>query len=79
MTTLQIIWLSLLQGITEFLPISSSGHLILFSKFTQFPDQGNAVDVVLHCGSVLAIMIYFAPDIWEMLCGLWKNKFLSCL
>ena len=76
MTTIQIIWLSLLQGITEFLPISSSGHLILFSKFTQFPDQGNATDVVLHFGSVLAIIIYFAPDIWKMLCGLWKNKFL---
>lgn len=76
MTTIQIIWLSLLQGITEFLPISSSGHLILFSKFTDFSDQGNATDVVLHCGSVLAIMIYFAPDLWNMMRGLWKNKFL---
>ena len=76
MTTIHIIWLSLLQGITEFLPISSSGHLILFSKFTNFPDQGNATDVVLHFGSVLAIMIYFAPDLWNILCGLWKNKFL---
>lgn len=76
MTTIQIIWLSLLQGITEFLPVSSSGHLILFSKFTFFPDQGNATDVMLHLGSVLAIMIYFALEIWKMLCGLWKNKFL---
>lgn len=76
MTTIQIIWLSLLQGITEFLPISSSGHLILFSKFSGFPDQGNATDVVLHCGSVLAIIIYFIPDLWRMICGLWKNKFL---
>lgn len=76
MTEIQIIWLSLLQGITEFLPISSSGHLILFSKFTVFPDQGNAIDVVLHFGSVLAIMIYFLPDLWKMLVGLWKNKFM---
>lgn len=76
MTEIQIIWLSLLQGITEFLPVSSSGHLILFSKFTEFPDQGNAVDVVLHFGSVLAIMIYFAPELWKMITGLWKNKFL---
>ncbi len=76
MTELQIILLSLLQGITEFLPISSSGHLILFSKLTNFPDQGNATDVMLHFGSVLAIIIYFLPDIWQMLRGLWKNKFL---
>ena len=76
MTTIQLIWLSLLQGITEFLPISSSGHLILFSKFTDFPDQGNATDVILHLGSVLAVIIYFAPDLWNILCGLWRSKFL---
>ena len=40
MTTFHLTMLALLQGITEFLPVSSSGHLILFSKFTDFPDQG---------------------------------------
>lgn len=74
MTTLNIILLSLLQGITEFLPVSSSGHLILFSKLTDFPDQGNAMDVALHIGSVLAVIIYFAEDIIKIGKSLWKNK-----
>ena len=73
---MQIIWLSLLQGITEFLPVSSSGHLILFSKFTEFPDQGAAMDIALHIGSILAVIIYFAPTLWEILKGLIKTKFL---
>ncbi len=76
MTEIQIILLSLLQGITEFLPVSSSGHLILFSKFTAFPDQGQAMDVALHIGSIIAVIIYFAPTLWEILKGLWKNRFL---
>jgi len=76
MTEIQIIWLSLLQGITEFLPVSSSGHLILFSKFTTFPDQGAAMDVALHIGSIFAVLIYFAPTLWEMLKDLFKAKFL---
>ena len=76
MTEIQIILLSLLQGITEFLPVSSSGHLILFSKFTEFPDQGQAMDVALHIGSIIAVIIYFAPTLWEILQGLWKNYFL---
>ena len=58
LSTCQIILLSLLQGITEFLPVSSSGHLILFSVFTTFPDQGQALDVAMHIGSILAVMIY---------------------
>ena len=76
MTEMQIIWLSLLQGITEFLPVSSSGHLILFSKFTEFPDQGAAMDIALHIGSILAVIIYFAPTLWEILKGMIKTKFL---
>ena len=71
-----IFWLSMLQGITEFLPVSSSGHLILFSRFTTFPDQGLALDVAVHVGSILAVMIYFSADIWLMLKGLFKTYFL---
>ncbi len=76
LSNMNIILLSLLQGITEFLPVSSSGHLILFSKFTSFPDQGQAMDVALHIGSILAVMIYFSEEIWKMLKGLIKSYFL---
>ncbi len=76
MTTLNIILLSLLQGFTEFLPVSSSGHLILFSKFTHFPDQGLALDVAMHVGSIIAVMIFFSEEIWEIIKGLTKNWFL---
>lgn len=76
MSELQIILLSLLQGITEFLPVSSSGHLILFSKFTSFADQGLAMDVALHMGSIIAVMIYFAATLWEIIKGVFKCKFL---
>ncbi len=76
MTTIQIFYLSLLQGITEFLPVSSSGHLILLSKFSYFPDQGLALDVAVHVGSILAVMIYFSETIWEMIKGLFKAHFL---
>lgn len=73
---LNIILLSILQGLTEFLPVSSSGHLILFSKFTSFPDQGLALDVAVHVGSILAVMIYFSSDIFQIIVGMWKVHFL---
>ncbi len=76
LTNLHLILLSALQGITEFLPVSSSGHLILFSKFTTFPDQGLALDVAVHVGSILAVMIYFSEDLWKMLKGLLKTYFI---
>lgn len=74
MTEIQLMLLSLLQGITEFLPVSSSGHLILFSKFTAFPDQGAAIDVALHIGSVLAVILYFAPTLKQIIIDLWKTR-----
>lgn len=73
MTNLQIMILSALQGFTEFLPVSSSGHLILLSKFTTFPDQGLEIDIAVHVGSILAVIIYFARDIIGMLSGLFKS------
>lgn len=76
MTNLQLILLSALQGFTEFLPVSSSGHLILFSKFTSFPDQGPFLDVAMHVGSILAVIIYFWREIWQMLKGLFQSRFL---
>ena len=76
MTNIQILLLSALQGLTEFLPVSSSGHLILFSKFTSFPDQGLALDVAMHVGSIMAVMIYFSEEIWMMLKGVFKTWFI---
>ena len=76
MSTIQLVWLSLLQGLTEFLPISSSGHLILFAKFSSFADQGLAVDVALHLGSFLAVLIYFHKIIAEMVVSVFSNKML---
>ena len=73
---IHILLLSILQGITEFLPVSSSGHLILFSKFTTFPDQGLALDVAVHVGSIIAVMIYFSATIWQIIKGVVKSYFL---
>ncbi len=73
MTDIHLMLLSALQGLTEFLPVSSSGHLILFSKFTTFPDQGLALDVAVHVGSIIAVMIYFSETIWEMVKGFLKS------
>ena len=69
------ILLATLQGLTEFLPVSSSGHLILFSKFTDFPDQGITFDVAVHVGSIMAVIIYFWRDILDILKGLWQSRF----
>ena len=70
MSLLQIIVIAVVQGITEFLPISSSGHLILVPVLTGWKDQGLIVDVMAHMGSFLAVVVYFWRDIWEMLLGL---------
>ncbi|TRX53907.1 undecaprenyl-diphosphate phosphatase [Thalassomonas sp. M1454] len=66
MSTLEIIILALIQGLTEFLPISSSAHLILPSQILGWADQGLAFDVAVHVGTLLAVMIYFRKDVGEM-------------
>ena len=60
---IEIFILSLIQGITEFLPISSSSHLILVSEFLNFKNQSLSIDVSLHIGSFMAVVIYFYKDI----------------
>ncbi|MCC7480750.1 MAG: undecaprenyl-diphosphate phosphatase, partial [Hyphomicrobiales bacterium] len=65
----QIVVLALIQGITEFLPISSSGHLILVPTLTGWPDQGILADVMVHMGSFLAVVVYFWRDCVSLLRG----------
>jgi undecaprenyl-diphosphatase len=69
-TGLQLAVLALIQGITEFLPISSSAHLILVPVFTGWPDQGPMIDVAVHVGTLGAVMIYFRRDVWQMISSL---------
>ena len=69
MTLLQVIVLAVVQGITEFLPISSSGHLILVPALTDWPDQGLAMDVAVHVGTLGAVLLYFWRDVWAMTMG----------
>jgi len=66
MSTLEIIILALLQGLTEFLPISSSAHLILPSQILGWQDQGLAFDVAVHVGTLLAVMLYFRKEVGAM-------------
>jgi len=66
MTLTHIIVLALVQGFTEFLPISSSAHLILVPVLTHWPDQGLAFDVAVHVGTLSAVVFYFRQDISEM-------------
>ena len=77
MTLEQIIVLAIVQGVTEFLLISSSGHLILIPRLMHWPDQGQLTDVLTHLGTLLAILIYFWRDVWHITRGaleLFKGK-----
>ncbi len=74
MELLQAILLGLIQGLTEFLPVSSSGHLILVPHLLGLEDQGLAMDAILHLATVLAIIIYFRRDLSKLLISLWANK-----
>jgi undecaprenyl-diphosphatase len=69
---IEIFILSLIQGITEFLPVSSSSHLILVSKFLNFENESLSIDVSLHVGSFMAVVVYFYKDILSV----FKNKIL---
>lgn len=69
MTSLQSIVLGLVQGLSEFLPISSSGHLILVPLITGWADQGLTFDVAVHMGSLGAVLLYFRKDLFDMLRG----------
>lgn len=69
MALYHILILALVQGITEFLPISSSGHLVLTSQVLGWPDQGLIIDIAVHVGTLLAVLLYFWRDVWTMIVG----------
>ena len=69
---IEIFILSLIQGITEFLPVSSSSHLVLVSKYLNFENQSLSIDVSLHIGSFIAVLLYFYKDILSF----FKNKII---
>lgn len=70
MSFLQLILAAVIQGITEFLPISSSGHLILLPALTGLDDQGLAIDVAVHVGTLGAVVLYFWSDVKLVIAGL---------
>ena len=72
-STLQTLLLALVQGITEFLPISSSAHLILPFEILGWPDQGLAFDVAVHLGTLIAVVVYFWRDLLGLLRGFIQN------
>tara|TARA_A100001015_G_C14920038_1_gene683931 strand:+ start:519 stop:1277 length:759 start_codon:yes stop_codon:yes gene_type:complete len=69
---IEIFVLSFIQGVTEFLPVSSSSHLILISDYLKFENQSLSIDVSLHIGSFLAVVVYFSNDIKKF----FKNKII---
>ena len=70
LSSVEILILSAIQGISEFLPVSSAAHLILVSKYYAFTNQNLLIDICLHLGSLLAIIIYFREDLFHFI----KNK-----
>ena len=70
LSSVEILILSIIQGVSEFLPISSIAHLVLVSKYYVFNNQNLLIDICLHLGSLLAIIIYFRDDLFNFI----KNK-----
>jgi len=69
---LHLVVLAAVQGVSEFLPVSSSGHLALVPVFTGWRDQGLLLDVAVHVGTLGAVVLYLSTDIWAMLVGIFK-------
>ena len=70
LSSVEILILSAIQGIFEFLPVSSAAHLVLISKYYNFVNQNLLIDICLHLGSLIAIIFYFRNDLFNFI----KNK-----
>lgn len=75
MTWLQVIVLSVVQGLTEFLPVSSSGHLRIISELFWGQDAGASFTAVIQLGTEAAVLVYFAKEIWQILTGWFAGIF----
>jgi len=75
MNIFQTILLGIIQGLTEFLPVSSSGHLVIFQNLLGFKEPELLLDTSLHLGTLLAVCIYFRSDLQKMLLGTWEFVF----
>ena len=75
MTILQVVVLALIQGLTEFIPVSSSAHLILPAQLLDWPDQGIAFDVAVHVGTLMAVIFYYFSDLLKITAA----TFESCI
>src|SRR4026207_80941 len=74
MGVIEAIVLAVVQGLSEFLPISSSGHLVLVPHLLGWPDQGLAFDVAVHGGPLIALLVYFRRELITM-AGAWLRSF----
>ena len=74
MFELQYFLIGIIQGVTEFLPISSSGHLVLFAQLTNWEDQGLFTDIAVHFGTLFAVLIYLRKDIYHLLTNIFQLK-----
>ena len=74
MASLHAFLLAVIQGITEFLPISSSAHLVLLPIIMEWQDQGIVIDIAVHLGSLLAVLVYFRSDLHKIVSG-WFGSF----
>ena len=77
MFELQFILIGVIQGITEFLPISSSGHLVLFGQLSNCEDQGLFTDIAVHFGTLFAVIFYLRKDIFYLFANVFQFKFIK--
>jgi undecaprenyl-diphosphatase len=79
LTYTQALVLGIVQGLTEFLPVSSSGHLILVPRFFGWPDQGLAFDAAMHLGTLVALLAYFRSELIELATGALARRLAALL